>query len=100
MKQLMLTSKQYNRNKEIKRILDELSLFENKSFENYKPNFHGDYQESDKIKSYCRRIIKKEDPKLEKRLYYALYKSKRGKIENIKTHTNKKLDLFEKEKSI
>ena len=93
----MLTSKQYNRDKEIDRILQELCLFTNKSFEKYKPNFRGNYMESDKIKSYCRSIIKKGNPQLEKRLYYALYKSKKGKIENIKTQTNRKLDLFEKE---
>lgn len=90
----MLTSKDYIRDKEINRILNELCLFNNKSLNNYKPNFHGKYMESDKIKSYCRSIIKKGNPKLEKRLYYALYKSKKGKLKNINTQTNRILSLF------
>ena len=49
---------------------------------------------SEKIKNYCRSLIKIGDPLLSKRLYYALYRSKKGKNKNIAIQTNRKLYLL------
>ena len=75
--QLMLNSKEYIRDNELIRLLNELSIITNKSHDNYISKINNNTTNS--IKCYCRSIIKKGDPLLEKRLYYALYKGKKKK---------------------
>lgn len=77
----MLPSKEYIRDMELNRILKELGFIK----------LENQYID---IKGFCRRIIKKGDPLLEKRLFYACYKGKKGKLINIKKQTNRKLSLI------
>lgn len=82
----ILSSKEYSRDMELNRILNELGYIklENQFID---------------IKGFCRRIIKKGDPLLEKRLFYACYKGKKGKLINIKKQTNRKLVVVNQELS-
>jgi len=91
--QLMICSKQQVCNSELYRVLNELKTLNNKSYQDYKSKIKFDTM-SEKIKNYCRSLIKIGDPLLSKRLYYALYRSKKGKNKNIAIQTNRKLYLL------
>ena len=86
---LDINSKIQYRELELNRVLQELeTITGRKCIQN---NNRFAIKENILIKSYCRSIIKRGDPKLEKRLYYALYIGKKGKLKNINIQTNRKL---------
>lgn len=91
--QLALCSKQQIRNYELNRLLNELKILNNKSYKEHKSKIRFTTI-GEKIKNYCRIIIKKGDPCMSQRLYYALYKSKKGKNKNIAIQANRKLNLL------
>lgn len=86
---LDIHSKNHYRDLELNRVLQELETITGRKC--ILNNNRYAIDENILIKSYCRSIIKKGDPKLEKRLYYALYIGKKGKIKNINIQTNRKL---------
>ena len=86
---LDINSKHINRDLELKRVLQELETITGRKC--IGDNNRYPIKENIIIKSYCRSIIKIGDPKLEKRLYYALYIGKKGKLKNINIQTNRKL---------
>lgn len=90
----MLCSKQQIRNYELNRILDELKTLNSKSYKDHKSKIRFTTN-GEKIKNYCRNLIKKGDPLLSQRLYYAMYRSKKGKNKNISIQTNRKLYLLD-----
>lgn len=84
-----INSKHINRDLELNRVLQELETITGRKYIGNTNRFA--IKENILIKSYCRSIIKRGDPLLEKRLYYALYIGKKGKIKNINIQTNRKL---------
>ena len=89
-----MKDKEFELELELYRVLEELEELTGKS---YNPPNSGSETDSNKIKNYCRKLIRIGDKNLDKRIEYAMYHSKKGKLRNLGIQGRRKLNQIQQQ---